>query len=45
MQTSLQLSKGITAFVKKNNIILVVVSHKNDFDEYATKILEIKDQE
>ncbi|MGL5087147.1 MAG: ABC transporter transmembrane domain-containing protein [Clostridium sp.] len=40
-QTSMELSKRITLFIKKNNMILIVVSHKNDFDNYATKLLKI----
>ncbi len=40
--TSLELARRIVSFTQKHNIILLVISHKSDFDKYATSTIEIK---
>ena len=42
-ETSSRLAQRLIDFVNKNEIILIIVSHKPDFDEYATKIVELCD--
>lgn len=41
IQTTQKLVKNIICFSKKYNIGLIVVSHKNEFDNYADKIIEV----
>lgn len=43
MDTSLKLAERLTAFTKRNNMILIVISHKSDFNPYSTQVLEIKE--
>ncbi len=40
-ETANNLAKRIIAFVKENNIILITVSHKNEFEKYSTFILDL----
>ncbi|MDR2045052.1 MAG: ABC transporter ATP-binding protein/permease [Clostridium sp.] len=40
--TSKELADRITDFTRKYDMILIVVSHKPDFDQFVTKVLEIK---
>lgn len=41
-ETSSELVKRLTEFATKNNMILLIASHKNDFDDFATSIIEIR---
>lgn len=44
MEVSLLLAERLTRFTKENNMILIIISHKGDFDKYVSKILEIKEE-
>ncbi|HCJ57377.1 ABC transporter ATP-binding protein [Lutispora sp.] len=40
--TSETLAQRVTDFAKKYSIIVLVVSHKSEFDKYATRYIEVK---
>jgi len=40
-ETSCELAKRLTEFTTKNNMMLLVISHKNDFDNYANSVIEV----
>lgn len=39
--TAQKLARNVVAFTKKYNLMLIVVSHNQDFDEYADKLLQL----
>ena len=41
-ETSLILAKRLVDYAKKNDMMLIVITHKNEFDKYATKTLEVE---
>lgn len=43
-ETADNLIKNIVKFSSKNNMALIVISHKNDFDKYADAIYFLNDQ-
>lgn len=40
-ETSTEISKNIVNYSKKNNITLIIITHKNDFDRYANEEIHI----
>lgn len=40
--TSAMLAKNIYDYAKKNNIVVLAISHKKEFDEYANKIIHLE---
>jgi len=40
-ETSARVTSRLVDFASKNNMIIMVISHRNDFDKYATKTLKI----
>ena len=40
-QTTKDVAKNIYDFAKKYNITVIAISHKNEFDEYANKVIEL----
>ena len=40
-QTSARLARQMAEYAQKYNMMLIIVSHKPDFDPYATKVVEV----